>query len=148
MAQHKVSRSIVIDAPAKQIFDLLADPGQHPVLDGSGTVRESTFGPERLAKGSEFGMDMRMFGAGYRMTNRVVRFEEDRRIVWKTKGPQRWGYELEELPGGRTRVTETFDYSRGASFVYVLGGFPRKNAIAIERTLVRLKAAVEGTAPS
>lgn len=143
MAEHKVSRSIVIDAPAARIFDLLSDPSRHHEFDGSGTVRSSTFGPERLTEGAEFGMNMRMFGVPYRMRNRVVDFEKDRRVIWKTLGPQRWGYELEELPKGGTRVTETFDYSRGPSFYYVLAGFPAKNAAAMEGTLLRLRELIE-----
>lgn len=143
MAERKVSRSIVIDAPAARIFEVLSDPSRHHEFDGSGTLRGSTFGPKRLTEGAEFGMDMRMFGVPYRMVNRVVDLEKDRRVIWKTLGPQRWGYELEELPEGGTRVTETFDYSRGPSFWYVLLGFPTKNAAAMERTLLRLREMTE-----
>ena len=143
MAEHKVSRSIVIDAPAARVFDLLSDPSRHHEFDGSGTVRDSTFGPERLTEDAEFGMNMRMFGVSYRMVNRVVDFEKDRRVAWKTAGPQRWCYELEELPEGGTRVTETFDYSRGPWFVHILLGVPAKNAAAMERTLLRLRELTE-----
>lgn len=132
-----------MDAPAKKIFDLLATPARHPEFDGSGTVRAPLFGPERLERGSEFGMDMRMAGLGYRMTNRVVEYEEDRLIAWRHFGPHRWRYELEELPEGGTRVTETFDYTRGLPSFYILTGAPARNARGIERTLERLKAAAE-----
>lgn len=132
-----------MDAPAKRIFDIIAAPERHAEFDGSGTVLSSLVGPRRLERGSEFGMDMRMFGVGYRMTNRVVEYEEDRLIAWRHFGPHRWRYELEELPGGGTRVTETFDYSRGLPAFYVLMGMPAKNARSIEQTLVRLKAAAE-----
>lgn len=97
-----VARSVVVDAPVKRIFDLLADPARHSELDGSGTVRGAVFGPERLESGSEFGMDMRMMGLPYRMTNRVVEFEEDRLIAWKHVGSHRWRYELEKVDPGRT----------------------------------------------
>ena len=143
MAKHKVARSVVVDAPAKRIFDIVASPALHAEFDGSGTVRGTHFGPERLERGSEFGMDMRMLGIGYRMTNRVVEYEEDRLIAWRHGGPHRWRYELEELPEGGTRVTETFDYSRGLPAFYVLMGMPANNARSIEKTLERLKAAAE-----
>ncbi|WP_017573118.1 SRPBCC family protein [Nocardiopsis halotolerans] len=143
MAKHKVARSVVVDAPAKRIFDIIATPARHAEFDGSGTVLDTLFGPERLERGSEFGMDMRMFGVGYRMTNRVVEYEEDRLIAWRHFGPHRWRYELDELPGGGTRVTETFDYSRGLPAFYVLMGMPARNARSIELTLGRLKAAAE-----
>ncbi|WP_159941536.1 MULTISPECIES: SRPBCC family protein [unclassified Nocardiopsis] len=143
MAKHKVSRSVVVDAPAKRIFDIIASPARHAEFDGSGTVLANLFGPERLRRGSEFGMDMEMFGVGYRMTNRVVEYEEDRLIAWRHFGPHRWRYELEELSEGGTRVTETFDYSRGYTAFYVLMGIPARNARGIERTLERLKAVAE-----
>ncbi|MFD3686831.1 SRPBCC family protein [Nocardiopsis sp. NPDC058631] len=143
MAKHKVARSVVVDAPAKRIFDIVASPALHSEFDGSGTVRGTHFGPERLERGSEFGMDMRMFGVGYRMANRVVEYEENRLIAWRHAGPHRWRYELEELPEGGTRVTETFDYSRGFPAFYVLMGMPANNGRSIERTLERLKAAAE-----
>ena len=138
-----VARSIVIDAPAETIFDLIAAPDRHSDLDGSDTVRGRVFGPERLELGAQFGMDMRMAGVPYRMTNRVVEFEEDRLIAWKHTGSHRWRYELEELGSGRTRVTETFDYTWGQTFFYVLSGAPARNARAIEATLERLKREVE-----
>ncbi|WP_150249744.1 SRPBCC family protein [Nocardiopsis deserti] len=143
MAKHRVTRSVVVDAPAKQIFDIIAAPERHAEFDGSDTVLTSLFGPERLERGSEFGMDMRMFGVGYRITNRVVEYEEDRLIAWRHFGPHRWRYELEELEEGGTRVTETFDYSKGLPAFYVLMGMPARNARSIEQTLVRLKAAAE-----
>lgn len=146
MAKHKVSRSIDIDAPAATVFEIVADPARHTEIDGSDSVGNPISGPERLSPGARFGMDMRMFGVRYRMTNQVVQFEEGRRIVWKTLGPQRWGYEFTELPDGGTRVTETFDYSRGPSFFYVLGGFPAKNAASMERTLLRLREVAEADA--
>lgn len=143
MANHKVSRSIDIDAPASVVFDIIADPARHSEIDGSGSVGGKTFGPDRLGPETGFGVDMRMFGVPYRMSNQVVEFEEGRRLVWKTAGPQRWGYELSDLPDGRTRVKETFDYSRGPSFWFVLTGFPRKNAVSIEHTLMRLRELAE-----
>lgn len=143
MARHKVSRIIVIDAPAARIFEILTTPALHPEFDGSGSVRGSMAGPERLEQGSEFGMDMKMFGLRYRMRNRVVEYEKDRLIAWRHMGPHRWRYELEELPKGGTRVTETFDYSYGFPAFYVLGGMPARNARGIEETLVRLKDLAE-----
>ncbi|GHC69519.1 hypothetical protein GCM10007079_00140 [Nocardiopsis terrae] len=143
MAKHMVARSVVVDAPAKSIFDLVATPSQHPVFDGSGTVQQAHFGPERLEPGAEFGMDMRMLGLPYRMTNRVVEFEEGRLIAWRHVGSHRWRYEFEELAGGGTLVTETFDYSRGQVAFYVLSGAPARNARGIERTLERLRVAAE-----
>ncbi|MFE3458767.1 SRPBCC family protein [Nocardiopsis aegyptia] len=146
MGTHRVSRSIVIDAPAERIFDIIATPSRHSEFDGSGTVQHAVSGPDRLEQGSEFGMDMRMFGVPYRMTNRVVEFEPNRLIAWRHIGPHRWRYELEESAGGGTRVTETFDYSFRFPAYYVLAGMPARNAAGIEQSLLRLKDVAEKAA--
>lgn len=148
MTASNVTRSITVAAPAATVFDILADPRQHARIDGSGTVRGSLAGPERLALGSTFGMSMRI-GAPYRIRNRVVEFETDRLIAWRHLGTHRWRYELEPLPesdGGGTRVTETWDVSHcNAPTRWVLGalGYPKVHARSIERTLDNLRAAAE-----
>lgn len=143
MAQHRVSRSVVIDAPTERIFDILADPRRHSEFDGSGTVGEAVRGPERLTLGSRFGMGMRMGGLDYRTGNQVVEFSENRRLAWRHGAWHRWRWTLEPLEDGATRVTETFDYSRLGTWFYILVGFPQRNARGIERTLPRLKHLAE-----
>src|SRR4051812_42150492 len=108
-----VSESVVVAAPPEQIFDLLANPQRHAELDGSGTVKGSVSGPDRLQLGSRFGMRMRL-GAPYLIRNTVVEFEENRRIAWRHFSHHVWRYELEPVEDG-TRVTETFDYSTALS---------------------------------
>ena len=74
----------LIPAPAEAIFDLLADPGRHHEIDGSGTiVGARSAGERRLALGDSFGMDMD-WGVNYATKNVVVEFEENRRIAWQT----------------------------------------------------------------
>lgn len=148
MSATNVSGSTTIAAPAATVFDILADPRQHPRIDGSGTVRGSISGPDRLTLGSTFGMSMRI-GAPYRIRNRVVELEPDRLIAWRHFGTHRWRYELEQLDDGRTRVTETWDVSRcNAPTRWVLGalGYPKVHARSIERTLENLRAAAEADA--
>lgn len=73
----------VIAAAPQRIFDVLADPSQHPLIDGSSSVRSaSRDNPARLSKGARFGMSMRL-GAPYRVRNTVVEFDEPRRIAWR-----------------------------------------------------------------
>lgn len=142
-----ISRSIVVKAPAEQVFEILANPRRHPDFDGSGSVRGAVTGPERLSLGAKFGMDMRLF-VPYRISSQVKEFDEGRRIAWAHIGGHRWRYELEPLPDGSTRVTETFDATtaRSARALKLMDAYNR-NARAIEETLPRLAALVEGETP-
>lgn len=139
---HAVSTSRVIAADPGRIFDVLTDPAMHPVIDGSDTVK-ATRGRvvERLGLGSTFGMAMDR-GAGYRILNTVVEFEEDRLIAWRHFHGHRWRYQLEPVDGG-TRVTETFDYgpSRLPLGMEMLG-YPERNLVAMVETLQRLERVV------
>ena len=89
MAERSVSVERLIAAPAEAIFDVLADPSQHAVIDGSGTVQAHRGEQSRLALGATFGMSMR-FGVPYRMKSRVLEFEENRLIAWAHYGKHRW----------------------------------------------------------
>lgn len=128
----------VAQAPAQHIFDLLADPARHPALDGSGTVRSLVRGPDRLFLGARFAMAMRM-GLPYAMVNRVVEFEEGRRIAWAHVSRAIWRYELEPTGPTSTRVVETFDM-RGSPLaaIYERAGFTQRNERAIVRSLALL----------
>ncbi|KQT92104.1 hypothetical protein ASG49_09045 [Marmoricola sp. Leaf446] len=145
-----VSGSIDVDAPPATVFAILADPRQHPRIDGSGSLRGSISGPDRLTQGAHFGMDMVLFGLPYKIRNTVVELEEDRRIAWRHFGGHRWRYVLEPTARG-TRVTESFDYSRYGLLprLFVeLAGFPGRNRRGIAGTLVELKHAAEHDAGS
>ena len=149
MTEHAKSVSVEreIAAPPEKIFDALADPSQHPVIDGSGTVK-STRGeePSRLALGTKFGMSMRL-GIPYGITNTVVEFDENRLIAWRHFGGHRWRYELEPAGAG-TRVRETYDWSTailGTRLYIVATGWPKRAEQAMTRTLERLAAHVTGS---
>lgn len=135
----KVVRGIrFVPAEPQAIFDLLADPAQHPVIDGSGSVRASTDeAPERLALGSKFSMSMKL-GVPYKITNEVVEFDEPSLIAWRHMGKHIWRYRLRAVEGG-TEVTEEFDYrpARSAGMLKLTGA-PKRNAKGIEATLDRL----------
>ncbi|MEK8170563.1 hypothetical protein NKH77_16050 [Streptomyces sp. M19] len=77
-----ISRGITIAAPPSAVFAVIADPHRHADFDGSGTVRRSVSGPERLSLGAEFRMSMKLFGVTYQITNTVKEYEENRRIAW------------------------------------------------------------------
>jgi uncharacterized protein YndB with AHSA1/START domain len=124
----KLEASRVIEAPAEDIFALLADPNRHTEFDGTDTLR----GPEGdntpvAGVGQAFTMKMHQPDTGdYQTTNKVVAFIPTSRIGW---GPildpssslaERLGeidasghtytYDLEEVEGG-TKVTLTLDWT-------------------------------------
>ncbi|MBB6628138.1 SRPBCC family protein [Nocardioides sp. KIGAM211] len=145
MSSSRVTASRTIAAPADRIFAILADPRQHPLIDGSGSVRASISGPDRLRLDSRFGMDMRL-GAPYKIRNRVVEFEEGRLIAWRHVGLHRWRYELAPQEEGSTLVTETWDLSAyPPPGRWVLNALYRaRTQRAVEATLVKLEAAATG----
>jgi len=136
---------IVIDAPAQQIFDLIANARCHPLFDGSGTLQGSISGPVRLHLGAKFGMAMKI-KVPYRITNKVVAFEEGKKISWCHLMKWTWSYELEDLGNGSTQVTEIFD-ARGipklAEKWLDITGALELNPKWMAKSLVKLKAICE-----
>lgn len=151
MSAYLVTVNRLIDAPAPVLFDIIANPALHPVIDGSGTVRSVRPGnPRRLKLGSHFGMRMHL-GADYRTHSVVVEFEEGRRLAWQVGGSQVWRYVFEPAVEGGTWVTEQWDVRRVPwRLLLVLAGFSRRNRRGIEATLARLSAHVAAgeTAPA
>ena len=135
-ATRKIAVTRRIDAPASVIFDLLADPTKHSLIDGTGTVHASLRGPARLFLGAKFSMNMRS-GFRYHTTNKVVVFEENRAIAWHHAAKFIWRYDLCEQEGA-TDVTESFDYSAPWGVLLIPLGFPQRNRVGIEKSLERL----------
>jgi uncharacterized protein YndB with AHSA1/START domain len=134
-AERHVSTSRVIAAPAQEIFEVLADPAKHSIIDGSGSLVEAKGNPPRLFLGAKFGMKMSFHAT---MRNKVVEFEDGRQIGWRHIGQHIWRYELEPVEGG-TKVTETFDW-RPSPLPWLLQrqDIPTKNLASMEKTLGRL----------
>ena len=137
---------ITINAPASRIFDLLANPSNHQLFDGSGTIQRSISGPERLFLGAKFGMAMKI-KVPYRIKNTVVAFEENTKIIWCHFMKWTWCYELNDLGNDQTVVTESFDASDIP--VYATWWLKKTGAMAhnpkwMAKSLVRLKAICEG----
>lgn len=138
MSRFHVRVERFIPVPAQQLFDIVADPRQHPRIDGSGTVKTAdATGPGRLSLNSRFSIGMKL-GASYGMVNTVTEYEEGRRIAWKPKGDYLWRYTFTPVDGG-TIVAEEWD-ARTSKRRFFMGllGFPRRNRRGIEETLERL----------
>ena len=136
-----------IKAPAADIFALLSDAAKHQEFDGSGTVRGTRQASRPLTLGTTFGMSMHM-GVGYKTSNTVVEFEQDRRIAWRTTGLKGlvggriWRYELEPVEGG-TLVKESWDVSQDKQkFFLKRGRLPRETESGMRKTLERIAKAL------
>jgi hypothetical protein len=133
------SASIIINAPVTRVFDVVANPHLHAVIDGSKSVKSVIYGPERLSLGDKFGMNMQI-GIKYKITNTVVEYEENKVIAWRHLGRWIWRYEFREISPNQTVVTESFDGTK-TPFNFWLKArkaypFVQK---AVAKTLVKLK---------
>jgi uncharacterized protein YndB with AHSA1/START domain len=124
MPDDRVSASLVINAPAEDIFAVLADPAQHAAIDGTGWVSDTLDSKPLNAPGQIFRMAMyhpNHPDGNYQTANRVQVFDPPRAISWEPGydaedgtlrfGGWIWRYDL--TPAGRssTRVTLTYDWS-------------------------------------
>jgi uncharacterized protein YndB with AHSA1/START domain len=137
-----------MSVPPAAVFNVVADAGQHTLFDGSGMLQGASAGPsQRLALGMTFGMNMKL-GVRYSTVNRVVEFEENRKVAWKTGPEGTWGrlvggrvwtYELDPVGGG-TRVRESWDITTDHQRVLLKLGniYWNKTRRDMERTLARL----------
>src|SRR5262249_1893004 len=119
-----------IGAPARSIFQVLANPARHTELDGSGSLRGAVSTATIAGSGDVFVMKIDFPQLGdYEMNNHVVEFEQDRLIGWEPEAgrghpaatagssdPSRWGhrwsYQLTPDGPDATVVTEIYDCSR------------------------------------
>jgi hypothetical protein len=117
-----VSVSRRIDAPASDVFSLLADPNRHPEFDGSGMLRPGAGNRVITGVGDVFVTKMYFTAMGdYEMHNRVVAYEPDRCIAWEPgrtsaeandeqmRNGSRWRFDLAPDGPDATVVTETYD---------------------------------------
>lgn len=151
-----VSVSRKIDVPADKLFDFLTNPANHPIIDGSGMLRE---GSEQVVSGVGDVFTMKMHNdemGDYEMSNHVVEYELNRRISWEPvlkaasraedqadlgdRSEHRWAYELTPLDSSSTMVTETYDCSSAPEWLRnaVKGGARWIDSMTV--TLERLDA--------
>jgi len=133
------SASIIINAPVTRVFDVVANPHLHAVIDGSKSVKSVIYGPERLSLGDKFGMNMQI-GIKYKITNTVVEYEENKVIAWRHLGRWIWRYEFREISPNQTVVTESFDGTKTPLNLWLKArkAYPFVQK-AVAKTLVKLK---------
>jgi len=112
--QRVVSASRVVAAPAAKIFELIADPARQPEWDGNDNLSVAAEGQRVHQVGDVFEM---MTTKGTPRANRVVEFDEGRRIAWKPfpiggeEPGHIWRWELSPNADGTTTVTHTYDWT-------------------------------------
>lgn len=150
--RYLVSRSRFIAAAPESIFDVLATPALHSVIDGSGTVKGAQqHGPARLSLGAKFGMEMNM-RVDYKILNTVCEFEEGRRMAWRHFYGHVWRYLLEPSTGADgtpgTLVTEQWDARQVRGRILLrLAGYLRRHPANLEHTLAKLDAYMAASGP-
>ena len=109
-SERRASASREVAAPAGVVFELIADPSRQPEWDGNDNLAEAAPGQRVTAVGDVFVMTLTK---GEDRENRVVEFEEGRRIAWKPSEVggepfgQLWRWEVEGDDEGGCRVTHT-----------------------------------------
>ncbi|WP_432177229.1 hypothetical protein [Streptomyces sp. NBC_00063] len=97
----------------------MANPGQHPDLDGSGMLRGGVFDFVVSGVGDVFVARMHFERYGdHEMNNHVVEYAPDRRIGWEPR-PRRRGPDVTE-PGaalGRRWICDLLPHGAGATVV-------------------------------
>jgi len=140
-----VSTTREVSAGAAQIFELIADPAEQPRWDGNDNLAEAAPGQRVRAVGDVFLMTL---SGGNIRENRIVEYEEGRRIAWRPSEPggrppgHLWRWELEPIDASRTKVTHTYDWTELTDE----GRFARARATTPDRlqaSLDRLAALVE-----
>lgn len=147
----KVTVQRTIDAPAKDVFEVLTNPERHAELDGSGFIRSDEKSDRIQAVGDVFTMNMSgdHMGGEYQTDNHVTAFDPNAMVGWKTApaGTEppgwEWLWELKSQGSDSTLVTLTYDWS-GVTDTKLLDkiGFPLVKPDQLEATLGRLAAAV------
>jgi uncharacterized protein YndB with AHSA1/START domain len=136
--QRVISASLVVDAPAEAIWELIAEPTRQPSWDGNDNLGHAEPGQRVHGVGDVFRMTL---SGGAVRDNHVVEFDEGRRIAWRPSEVDRppfghlWRWELEPGDDGTTLVTHTYDWTQLTDE----SRFPRARATQHENLMASLE---------
>jgi uncharacterized membrane protein len=143
----RVSKSLVIDAPAELVWEEVSDPGR-ALHFMSGITRWEVAGDERTGLGARYRMLMRVGSAEIGGLIEVVEFTPECDLAWTsvTGIDQRGRWRLRKAGRGRTRTELRLAY--GVAGSGILGWVAEQLAAPIvrghvKRTLHELKRTVE-----
>ncbi len=145
-----------INAPARAVFDVLADPSTHSAIDGTGWVRESLDGKRLTETGQIFRIAMYHDNhpdGDYEMANRVEVFDSPRAIAWQPGqgdddanlefGGWFWRYDLEPAGPDQTTVTLSYDWSKVPPYIRQEIPFPPFDQQHLDNSLKHLAELAE-----
>jgi uncharacterized protein YndB with AHSA1/START domain len=150
--EHVDEASVVIDAPAEDVWDMVAD------VTRMGEWSPECYSCRWVGKRREPVVGARFVGFNRRgwarwfTTNEVELADRGRAFVFRTRETGvRWGYRLEPADGGGTRLTETRDLGDArmwviklsAPFVGGVDGHADELRAGMRETLERVKVAAE-----
>ena len=134
---------LVINKPAQDIFEYVANPLNHAKFDGSGMVKGKLIGPEKLFLGAKFGMKMKQ-GIPYYIKNQVIDFQNGKTIAWQHILHNVWRYEFKAIDQNTTEVTESWDATNARGIWWIKKRKPWNWVPkAMGKSLVNLKSLVE-----
>ncbi|GAA1847263.1 SRPBCC family protein [Brevibacterium marinum] len=119
MTDTMITASRTLDASTDSIFDVLSNPENHALIDGSGMVQSDDKTDRITGVGQVFSMNMNWdkLGGDYKTDNHVIGFEQNKLLAWKTapsgEQPPGWEWVWELTPQGpdATEVKVTYDWS-------------------------------------
>jgi hypothetical protein len=156
MTDECMTAKLTIQAPIRDVFDVLADPSTHKAIDGTGWVRDSLDGKRLTETGQVFRMAMyhpNHPDKDYEMANRVEVFDPPRAVAWRPgQGPDDanlqfggwfWRYDLEPVEPAQAAVTLTYDWSQVPPETREHIGFPPFEYTHLENSLKHLAELAE-----
>jgi uncharacterized protein YndB with AHSA1/START domain len=151
MADERLSATTIINAPADDVFAVLADPAQHAAIDGTGWVLEPLDSKPLTEAGQIFRMGMyhpNHPDGRYQTVNRIQIFDPPNAIAWEPGydtddgglgfGGWVWRYDLTPTGPSQTKVTLSYDWSAVPDVVRKRIGFPPFPADHLEKSLAHL----------
>jgi hypothetical protein len=135
-----VSATTTVEATPAEVFDFVRRPANHPTISGDATVKGANVGPEVLGEGDRFGMSMKQLGVPYRITSKVVELVQGSKIAWRHAVGHTWRWEVEALPEGGSKVTETYDQSTAkVPPALRLLGYPARHTDNVARSVANVR---------
>ncbi len=137
MDQENVSATLTVAVPAARVFEVLADPGTHSAIDGTGWVVEAVDRTPLTGVGQIFRMGMYHPGhpdGNYQIANKVLVLDPPHAIGWLPGtekgngdlefGGWTWRYDLTPLGPSETEITLTYDWSAVPPYIREYLQFP------------------------